>query len=482
MTSRFHFFFFVFVIGMLHFSCTREEFPSNHKARLEFTADTLTFDTVFTVIGSVTKRLTVKNPDKHPVSISNIFLVGNSVSPFRLNINGITTNEDFDVRIPGGDSIFIFVEVTIDPTGENMPMVVQDSIVFNLDGNIQDVNLIAFGQDCHLLNGEILKSQVWNNDKPYLIYNSVLVDSLETLTITEGCRIHFHKGSSMFVEGTLKAKGTNDAPIKFLGDRLEESYAEVPGQWGASRILDNGGIYVYGGLHFLEGSVDNSIDWAIIKNADKGIQVDSLGASSNPVLTITNSRIENMTLNCLDARTTYLKAANTVFANSGSYTVALRIGGDYEFNHCTIANYFNFGTRREPALILSNYFEYKKKIYSYDFNAVFGNCIVSGINVDEVYIDKGGEGTFNAVIKNCLLKSDLYSEDDFENTLISKDPRFVDAFKNNFAIDSLSTAKDMGHPEIARLFPFDLNNRSRLEDSGPDIGAYEWVSDSQKGE
>ncbi len=482
MMNRFPFFLFVLFIGILHYSCTREEFTPNSEMRLEFTADTLTFDTVFTAIGSVTKKLTVKNPDKHTVSISKISLAGKSVTPFRLNINGLTTNEDFDVRIPGGDSIFIFVEVTIDPTGENMRMVVQDSIVFNLNNNIQDVNLIAFGEDCHLLNGEILKSQVWNNDKPYLIYNSVLVDSLETLTITEGCRIHFHEGSSMFVEGTMKAKGTIDAPIKFLGDRLEESYADVPGQWGASRILDNGGIYVYGGLHFSEGSVDNSIDWAIIKNAEKGIQVDSLGASSNPVLTITNSRIENMTLNCLDARTTYFKAANTVFANSGSITVALQFGGEYEFNHCTIANYFSFGTRREPALVLNNYFGYKKKIYSFDFNAVFGNCIVSGTNADEVYIDKGGEGTFNAELKNCLLKSDFYSDNDFENTLINKDPRFIDAFKNNFAIDSLSPAKDMGHPEIARLFPFDLNNRSRLEDTGPDMGAYEWVSDSKKEE
>jgi hypothetical protein len=482
MSIRFPFLFFILVVGILYISCTREDFDFSSGARLEFSTDTLTFDTVFTTIGSVTKRFTVINPGRHTVNVSKIFLAGRNTTPFRLNINGVTANEESDVAISGGDSIFIFVEVTIDPTGQNLPMVVHDAIVFNLNGNTQDVDLIAFGQDCHLFDGEVLKSQVWNNDKPYLIYNSVLVDSLETLTISEGCRIHFHKGSSMFVKGTLKATGTYEAPIKFQGDRLEEMYADVPGQWGASAILDNGGIYVYGGLHFLKGSMDNTIDWVIIKNADKGIQVDSLGASPHPVLTISNSRIENMSLNCLDARTTRLKASNTVFANSGSNTVILRYGGDYDFNHCTIANYFNFGPRREPALVFNNYFEYKKEIYSFDFNAFFGNCIVYGKNVDEFYMDEKGNKTFNRVFKNCLIKTALYSGNDFENIIFNKDPRFVDIFKSDFTIDSQSPAKDMGNIEIAKLYPFDLKNQSRLEDSGPDIGAYEWTENLEQKE
>jgi len=476
MSIRFPFFIFIVVIATLHFSCTKEEFDISPGARLQFSTDTLTFDTVFTTIGSVTKKVTVKNTNKHPVNVSKIVLAGRNTTPFRLNINGVAANEVSEVSISGGDSIFIFVEATIDPTGQNLPMVVHDSIVFNLNGNMQDLHLIAFGQVCHRFDGEVLKTQVWNNDKPYLIYNSVLVDSLETLSIMEGCRIYFHKGSSMFVKGTLKAIGTYDAPIKFQGDRLEEMYADVPGQWGASTILEGGGIYVYGGLHFLKGSVDNTIDWAIIKNADKGIQVDSLGPSANPVLTLSNSRIENMSLNCLDARTTHVKASNTVFANSGSYTVALRYGGDYDFNHCTIANYFSFGTRKEPAVVLNNYYEYKKVIYSFNFNAFFGNCIVYGNLADEVYIDKKGEGTFTDAFKNCLIKSGIYSANDSENNVFNKDPRFLNTFRSDFSIDSLSPARETGSIIFAKNFPVDLNNYSRLEDSGPDAGAYEWIA------
>jgi hypothetical protein len=473
MAVRFPFFILIVIIVLFQFSCNREEFDFSPGARLEFSTDTLTFDTVFTTLGSVTKKVTVKNMNRHPVNVSKIFLAGRNTTPFRLNVNGLAANEVSDVSISGGDSIFIFVEATIDPTGQNLPMVVHDSIVFNLNGNMQDVHLIAFGQDFHLFDGAVLKSQVWNNDKPYLIYNSVLVDSLETLTITEGSRIHFHKGSSMFVKGTLKATGTYDAPIKFQGDRLEEMYSDVPGQWGASAILENGGIYVFGGVHFLKGSMDNIIDWAIIKNADKGIQVDSLGSSPNPVLTLTNSRIENMSLNCLDARTTTLKASNTVFANSGSNTVILRFGGDYDFNHCTIANYFSFGTRREPALVFNNYYEYKNVIYSFDFNALFRNCIVYGNISEEVYMDKKGDGAFTGGFKNCLIKSGLYSANDRENNIFNKEPRFVNFFKS---------AKDMGSIEIAKMFPYDLNNYSRLEDSGPDAGAFEWVTHNKRRE
>lgn len=460
------------ILVLFIFSCNDEIVSTNPEAKLEFTADTISFDTVFSSIGSTTKYFKVRNPNRQPILISSVYLAGGEKSNFRLNINGYQTNSESEVEISAGDSIFIFVEVTIDPSGKNNPMVIQDSIVFNFNGNIRDIDLIAFGQDFHLFNGEVLKTQHWINDKPYLIYNSILVDSLETLTIDPGCRICFHKGSSLFVKGTLNAIGTFEEPIKFSGDRLEESYQEIPGQWGAWTELSNGD-YIYGGLHFLVGSINNTLDWSIIKNANKGIQIDSMGFSENPVLVLTNSTIENMLLNCLDARTSFVKASNSAFSNSGSYTVALRYGGDYEFNHCTIANYYSQGTRKEAALILSNYFVYKKITYSYNLNAFFGNCIVSGNNLNEISIAKGGVGTFTYLFKNCLLNSKL--DTGYENSLLNGDPLFVSVSENNFAIDSLSPARNIGDIEIAKLFPVDLSNNSRLEDLSPDLGALEWI-------
>ncbi|QGY44578.1 hypothetical protein GM418_13165 [Maribellus comscasis] len=476
-------FIFVLLSGALIFSCNEEAITTSPNVKLEFSADTVSFDTVFTTIGSTTKSFRVKNPENNSVNISNIRLAGGDNSPFRLNINGVQTNNGDNFTIYGKDSMYIFVEVTVDPTGQDLPMVIHDSIVFNLNGNTQDVDLIAFGQDFHLFDGKTIKSQHWPNDKPYLIYNSVLVDSMETLTIDAGCRIHFHEGSSLFVHGTLLVNGTADEPVNFLGDRLEETYKNVPGQWGAYTTLSSGSIYVFGGLHFLAGSVNNHINHANIKNAEKGIQVDTLGASDNPVLTLQNSVIENMTLNCLDARTTFVKASNCIFANSGSYTVALRFGGHYEFNHNTIANYYTGSTRTVPALFLNNYYEIDEQTFGFDLDAEFNNCIVYGNVNNEVSYSIAESSPFIVNFNTCLLNTLLNTvENDmvFTNSLFNKDPLFEDPYDYNYAIDSLSPARDIGNSDIANLFPFDLNNNSRLADDGPDLGALEWVAQEEE--
>ncbi|MDD4645766.1 MAG: hypothetical protein PHY99_07240, partial [Bacteroidales bacterium] len=237
------------LILLLVMSCNKYEPINNPDAKLEFSTDTVLFDTIFTTIGSTTKNFRVYNRHSQPIVIDRIILAGNKTSNYRLNINGRVTNSLENIEIPAKDSIYIFVEVNLDPNNLNNPMVVQDSIIFQTNGNTQDVDLVAFGQDVHLINGEILKTQTWINDKPYLVYNSMLVDSLETLTVESGTRIHFHKRSSMLVKGTLLVKGSLEEPVSFLGDRLEDQYDEYPAQWGSWVEYDNGTAYILGGIH-----------------------------------------------------------------------------------------------------------------------------------------------------------------------------------------------------------------------------------------
>lgn len=478
---------YLFILFLLVItSCSKEKFLSGGDFKLRFSTDTVSFDTIFSSIGSTTKWLTVRNPNGSGISVPRIYLAGGEKSPFRININGTAAPELNDVKISSGDSIYIFIEVTVNPTGQNNPLVIQDSIVFDNGNSKQRVMLIAFGQDFHLLEGEVLKTQHWKNDKPYLVYNSVLVDSLHTLTIDPGCRVYFHRGSSLFVKGTLKVEGTLDEPVKFLGDRLEHDYDDVPGQWGAYTVLTDKSKYIYGGIHFLKGSKDNVIDYAVIKNANKGIQIDSLSSSDNPMLVLKNSVVENMTLNCIDARTTQLKASNCVFANSGSYAVALRFGGNYEFDHCTVANYSSFTSRNEPSVILNNYYAYNNTGYVFDLSrAYFGNCILYGSMDNEIVLDKytGSEVQFNYQFQHCLIRtsSSTYQKDpNFSSSLFNKDPKFVNIRSNNFSLDSISPARNIGDKTIASQFPKDLNGNSRLADQGPDLGALEWVPSAKK--
>jgi len=458
---------------------------NNSDAVLEFSTDTVLFDTVFTTIGSTSLNFTVHNPHKQEILIDRLYLAKGSASKYRLNINGRQERELKDISILPEDSIFIFVEVTLDPNNLNDPMVVQDSIVFEVNGNIQDVDLIAFGQDVHLINGEIIGTQEWTNDKPYLVYNSMAIDTAETLTINPGTRIHFHKRSSMIVYGTLKVKGTLEEPVSFLGDRLEEWYDNTPGQWGAYVELEEGGVYLLAGIHFIKGSKDNEINYAIIKNAIKGIQVDSMVSSGHPTLTLSNTRIENMTVTGIDARSTTILADNCLIANCGTHCVGLFLGGSYEFYHCTISNNMASGARTHPAVALNNFYVYEGQAYVYDLhNALFANCIIYGARQMEIELwntidDIPVPGEFNYMFDHCLVKVDTLNtdnEDHWQGIIKNIAPRY-DTIPYSYRLDTLSIARDKGKIDYARFFPIGLDGNGRLNDDGPDIGAYERIDD-----
>ena len=160
----------IIALMYLFASCEKENINSSSDALLRFSTDTVAFDTIFTSIGSPTHNVRVINPTNSTLIISSIRLAGGNKSGFRLNVNGEVANDVSDVEIPPNDSIFIFVEVTLGENGGNIPMVAEDSIVFNVNGVVQDVNLIAWGQDFKRINSKVLETSTWTNEKPYLIY------------------------------------------------------------------------------------------------------------------------------------------------------------------------------------------------------------------------------------------------------------------------------------------------------------------------
>lgn len=447
-------------------------------AQLRISVDTITFDTIFTTIGSTTQRFTVQNPYDETVLISSIRVAGGSMSNFRLNINGVVGNELYDVEVPGRDSIYIFVEVTVDPTGQNLPMVVQDSILFTTNTNLQDVNLIAYGQDFTLVKGETIGTTTWTADKPYLVYDYVYVDSLSTLTIEPGARIHFHKGAGLYVRGTVIADGTPEAPIRFLSDRLEDSYKNIPDQWNS--------IILFSGSH------DNVFNHTVIKNANIGLQVGTLEHEGYASVELTNSRIENMAYAGLFALKSKIYGYNDVIANCGYYAAALLIGGEYEFYHTTIANYWGkYGNkaRSTSSLVISNVLvvqdsEGSKVSYNGDLiKANFGNSIIYGNINKELELGDNGENMFNYMFDHCILQipdTTNVSDKNHYNQVwkgLDYNPDFIDPYDDyDYQLDSLSSAIDMGSIEIAKNFPFDILNKNRTADDAPDLGAYEYIS------
>lgn len=455
----------------INWGCERDYIFRGGSEGLRFSSDTVMFDTIFTSIGSTTKHFRVYNPYGSDLTIDAISLAGGSDSKFRLNINGFPENSLRDMPIRAGDSLFIFVELTIDPTGGNTPFVVTDSILFYTRERVQSVKLIAYGQDVVLLRKEWLKTQRFTKHKPFLIYDYVVVDSAETLTIEAGARLHFHKNASLIVLGTLEVKGTRDEPVIFMGARLEEWYADKPGQWGY--------------IHLMPGSKNHIIDYAHIRNGTMGIVVDSVGLNEAEPLYLSNTRIEHIAKQGLLAQTSAIVASNSVFGDCGSASVALTVGGKYEFYHCTIVNYFRWAYRSAPALLLSNYYTGKDGVVrTKDLeSAFFNNCIIYGRAENEIGLDfrrikGGGLDVINYRFNHSLIRSvanedALSNTNHYRNVIVNKDPSFIAPFSFNFQLDTLSVAKDYGDDAIGRRFPKDILGNSRTDDVGPDLGAFE---------
>ena len=470
-------------------SCSKEEDNINTNLKLDFSSDTITFDTVFASIGSITKTLTIYNNNNSNIT-TNINLNGASSAHFRMNIDGVSGNSQNNILIPKNDSIFIFIEVTIDPSSNTIPYILSDSLIFEIGNTLQSVMLVAWGQDANfhtpntygeIINGndtnkiyyhQIASNQTWTNNKPHVIYGYVIIEPNAQLNIDPGTDIYFHQNSGIIVGspfssqfgGTLKINGSFNNEITFQGDRLDSWYEDLPGQWDRIR--------------FIPGSFDNEINYAIIKNGTIGIHADTV-ANSNPTVTIKNTIIKNMSSIGILGQGAKLKVSNTVVSKCGQYTVACYIGGDYTFNHCTFSNYWNYSFRNSPSILLNNYY-----VDSYDNtqirdlnNAYFGNCIIYGSLTTEISFDNHEDGLFNYNFDHSLIKIDPTintNTNNYNNIVKNLDPEFTDHLNNNLTLEDSSAAINNGDFQITQdnNLTTDINNITR--NNPPDIGAYEY--------
>ena len=467
-------------------ACEDENFFRSPEAVLDFSVDTVMFDTLFTSVGSITKNFKIYNPYNRPLQISSIRLANGGLSDFRLNVNGLPFSEEnnfeaIDIELASRDSLYIFVEVTVDPNNSNNPILAKDSVVFETNSNLQDVKLMAWGQDFHLIEGKTLGTETWNSDKPYLVYGNAMVDSLETLTINPGVKIYFHNKAALSVKGTIKVQGTIGEPVLFQSDRLENFYSDVPDQWL--------------GVFLRSGSEGNEFRNVTIKNGNVGIQVGDLENEGKSEVQLENVRIENMGYAGILSIASTIIGENVIIGNCGKYSVALIAGGNYQFTHTTIANYWGGFTaltpRRTPALLISNVM-YGDSIIRDLEKATFENSIIYGNSFNEIEFVKHPDAEFNYYFDHCLVRVnnsfDVGDAVHYRQVLKNINPQFVDPYDEYiYELDSLSPMRDtVALRSVSEKIPFDLKGKSRLDDGGPDLGALEWipsvVEDESEGE
>ena len=469
---------YVFLI-FAFFSCQKDFSVSYATSALKFSKDTVFLDTIFKNIGSSTYRLKVYNQEDNWVKIPRIKLGQGDNSNYRINIDGISSNNLENVEIPPKDSIYIFIETTV-PNITTDEFLYVDSIVFETKSNIQDVKLVTLVKDAKFLfpnKGEslfIIEDELWTNDKPYVIYGYGVVNSSKSLYIQPKSRIHFHNNSGLIVyeDASLTVGGKLGEEVIFEGDRLEPYLKDTPGQWGM--------IWLY------PTSKNNIIDYAIIKNGTIGLRVDSIGNSSNPTLKITNTQIYNQSIIGLQARGSYIYGENVVINNCGEVSLALQIGGKYNFKHSTIVNYWS-NHRETPSVYISNWYKAEDgRIISRNLDeAFFGNCIIYGNNEDELFLSEDGGAIFNYKFENNLVKYtnrkgelgyEIDGNDNFVNTIINEEPSFWDQYINDLRIDEKSSAIGKGALNIANTVPLDILQITRNTANKVDIGAYQNIA------
>ena len=452
-------------------SCRKDEkIITDSDAKLAFSADTVLFDTVFTTVGSATLKLMVYNKHKEAIRISKITLNGGETSPYKINIDGENKTTVYNKEISAKDSMYIFVKVRIDPTDANNPFLVEDQLVFETNGNRQEIKLVAYGQDAHYITPTVFGglpyrpvSGTWINDKPYLIYGYAAVVDSSVFTIEAGCRLYFHKNSGIWIDphSSLVIKGTPEQKVILQGDRLEAYYKDLPGQWN--------------GIMLDEGSVDNIIEHAVIRNAVLGIQCEQPSESSNsyPALQIFNTKFENMSIGGLAGNGTSIIGANLLFDQCHEYAMALG-GGYFDFQHVTIGNYCS--SNDKSSLAISN--AYVRLIKGVETITVidptevsFGNSIIWGAVDDEIAVGSTGTGSFSWKFDHCLLRTtkNISNENNFSNCIANKDPLFIDYKEFNYKLDTLSPALNRG---IYSGIDTDIDGASRNSEK-PDLGAYE---------
>lgn len=468
-----------FIVLFIYTSCKKDKILTDPSSKIDLSTDSVLFDTVFRYAGSTTKQFRIYNTHKQPILISSIQLAGGSSSAFRMNVDGISSYRFSDVEVPANDSLYVFVQVTVNPTS-SAPLLIKDSIIFQTNGNVQDVKLTAIGQDVYLhkpdhfptnglppysITGREGVDTTLPNDKPHLFFGYTVIDSDCKLTLKAGTRLYFHNKAVLWIydKGSLIVDGAYKNEVIFQGDRLEPAYKEAPGQWGK--------------IWFSRGSKNNVIRWAIIKNASIGVQVDTVVTPGAPTLKMSNTIIRNMTSAAVFGQGARIWASNCVFANCGQYVAALTIGGIYKFEHCTFANFWNNSARTTPLLALNNYYISSKDLIiprPLD-SAYFGNCILYGDVEEEIGLDSVPGIKFGFKFENCILKTArvVSSPNHYKAVFKNADPSFKEHPKHDYHLNSNSAAIDKGYTNSINT---DLENKVRPNPSTPtpDLGAYEF--------
>lgn len=473
---------YISLISVFLVACNEDaDFSSSPSLRLEFSCDTVSFDTLFTEVMSPTAKFVVRNRNENALRISSVQLSGGAESSFSVLVDGQYGSLMHDLEIRAKDSIYVLASVSVDRNGADVPLMEKDSLVFTLESGVQQsVLLLAYGRDVTFLRGENIVTDTLLAPGHYVVYDSLTVAQGATLSLVPGTTLYFHDKAFMKVAGRLNADGAPGAPIVFRGDRTDRMfsylpYDRIPGQWD--------------GVTFTPTSNGNRLAYCDIHSANYGIKVEQ-GDTLQQRIDIESSKVQNFHGNALELVMARATATNSLFANAQGNCVKV-VGGDVRFVHCTIANFYVW-RQRDVALALHNSIDDTPAPLR---GALFANCVIAGSKNDEVmgYLTAFGDTVPDAVnyrFENSLINTIDTADSCFINIAydsIDVSPfgkehfRLIDhdIFDYDFHLTAESSARGRASGEYLESLPVDIDGIPRVA-GAVDAGCYQFVEESEE--
>ncbi len=467
------------VLGLV--SCRQDTLSRDPALRLSFSHDSVLFDTVFTTIGSSTRRVVVYNPHANALCIDRVCLHDGRY--FRINLDGENDLDRLrDITLRGGDSLFLFVRVYINPQDSNTPVLVEDSVLFSVNGQVQHIGLQAYGQDVIILRSptrlRVEKTLHLSAARPYLIYDTLVVT--DDLTVDAGATLYMHAGAMLHAYGNVSAVGTLAQPIVLRGDRTDRLFDSVPyrvasGQWDGVYLLHSEG----------EPCPSYRMDYTEILSGMVGLYVWSEDSVNRPKLTFSNGRIHNQSWYGMVLFNTDAEVVNSEISNCASFGVYLS-GGAHRFVHTTVASYFGYpytninihsGTADTvPAVYVRNPEGFAPTTLS------MCNCLVAGRNARNLQSSVPFDSTYGGrfvgnylqadSLRGCFASDNVYAAHSNDTVFRNLYYRIGDYRYFDFRLDSLSPARHIGDSVVALSYPYDRLGKPRH--ARPDAGCYEF--------
>lgn len=432
--------------------CIEDGVSTSAADRPSFSTDTLKLGTVWTAAPTPTYRFTVYNRHDKILNISRVAFRDDPDRHYRLNVDGTAGREISNVEIRPNDSVFVFVEATLPPTGQPRPVTTTSHIDFLVNGQTSSVAVTADACDINRLAAAVISTDtVFSADYPVQIFDSLVVAPGVTLTIEPGASLRFHDKARMVVRGTLIARGTPELPIDMTGDRTGNVVASIPydimsAQWG--------------GLTFAPGSGGNLMEFTTVRNTTDGV-----AAQPGSQVSIRSSVMRNAAAYPFSAAEADATLVGCEIAEGGAGVIHLR-GGNTRIDHCTVANHYLFSVIGGAAIQIDGL----KEQGSAPAPVVnITNSIIYGLGEDLNPTDLSGS---SVTFSRCLFKSTGSNDANFTDCLWDLDPLYlVDRGKYlfDYHLDPKSPALGEAGPSefVEIISPDGADIRSHLGAYGP---------------